>query len=383
MTTRDSSLLPGAAPGTASGRTTYKGKVVVVGDYSSGKTTLVHRYSSGQYLGISEPTIAAAFQTKMVDLALPAEVPRTVSWPGEPGVIGRSFEGQERVSTAAGSAAATSSTVGGKPPQRSRTRSSRDGPCHEPRDCVVKLEIWDTAGSERYQSLMPMYFRDAVVALLVFDVTRRSTFVNVQRWLEAYQHHNDRRNAPLMRAILVAAKADLYSAVAEGDPSKELGGPDRFEDSLSSKTARSMAFGKSASVATWGDTARSTGRREHANEASPPCTGSSVDVPEVTIAEALRLGEELGLPVCFTSAKANWNVGLLFRDVATHIAAVSDQLVGPRGFGLRNGMAGSPGSLLLRDDVMRREYESREGRGARPDGDDAAAGTRRRKCGCT
>ena len=40
----------------------------------------------------------------------------------------------------------------------------------------VKLELWDTAGQARYESLRPLYFRGAWVVFLVFDVTNRSSF---------------------------------------------------------------------------------------------------------------------------------------------------------------------------------------------------------------
>ena len=45
------------------------------------------------------------------------------------------------------------------------------------------LNIWDTAGDERYQSTIPIYCRDAAAALIVFDLTRKTTFENVTRWM--------------------------------------------------------------------------------------------------------------------------------------------------------------------------------------------------------
>ncbi len=48
---------------------------------------------------------------------------------------------------------------------------------------VVKAQIWDTAGQERYHSITKAFYRGAVGALLVYDVTRRSTFDSVKRWL--------------------------------------------------------------------------------------------------------------------------------------------------------------------------------------------------------
>jgi Ras-related protein Rab-2A len=47
----------------------------------------------------------------------------------------------------------------------------------------MKLSLWDTAGQETYKSITRSYFRGASGALLVFDITRRSTFNAVTSWL--------------------------------------------------------------------------------------------------------------------------------------------------------------------------------------------------------
>jgi Ras-related protein Rab-21 len=43
----------------------------------------------------------------------------------------------------------------------------------------VLLSFWDTAGQEKFQSLAPIYYRDANAALLVYDITNRETFDKV------------------------------------------------------------------------------------------------------------------------------------------------------------------------------------------------------------
>jgi len=40
----------------------------------------------------------------------------------------------------------------------------------------IKVQIWDTAGQERYRSMASAYYRGAVGALLVYDITRASSF---------------------------------------------------------------------------------------------------------------------------------------------------------------------------------------------------------------
>lgn len=43
-------------------------------------------------------------------------------------------------------------------------------------DKSVKVQIWDTAGQERYRSMASAYYRGAVGALMVYDITRASSF---------------------------------------------------------------------------------------------------------------------------------------------------------------------------------------------------------------
>ncbi|KAF4386529.1 hypothetical protein G4B88_006785 [Cannabis sativa] len=72
-------------------------------------------------------------------------------------------------------------------------------------DKVVKAQIWDTAGQERYRAITSAYYRGAVGALLVYDVTRHVTFENVERWLKELRDHTDAN----IVVMLVGNKADL------------------------------------------------------------------------------------------------------------------------------------------------------------------------------
>lgn len=55
----------------------------------------------------------------------------------------------------------------------------------------MKAQIWDTAGQERYRAITSAYYRGAVGALLVYDITKRQTFDNVTRWLRELRDHAD------------------------------------------------------------------------------------------------------------------------------------------------------------------------------------------------
>ncbi|XP_024973730.1 ras-related protein Rab11C [Cynara cardunculus var. scolymus] len=80
---------------------------------------------------------------------------------------------------------------------------------------TIKAQIWDTAGQERYRAITSAYYRGAVGALLVYDITKRPTFDNLQRWLRELREHAD-SNIVLMMA---GNKSDLnhLRAVSEQD----------------------------------------------------------------------------------------------------------------------------------------------------------------------
>jgi len=70
---------------------------------------------------------------------------------------------------------------------------------------TIKAQIWDTAGQERYRAITSAYYRGAVGALLVYDITRHTTFESVERWLKELQDHTDNN----IVVLLVGNKADL------------------------------------------------------------------------------------------------------------------------------------------------------------------------------
>ncbi|WOK98133.1 ras-related protein RGP1-like [Canna indica] len=72
---------------------------------------------------------------------------------------------------------------------------------------TIKAQIWDTAGQERYRAVTSAYYRGAVGAMLVYDITKRQSFDHVARWLEELRSHAD-RNIVIM---LIGNKSDLGS----------------------------------------------------------------------------------------------------------------------------------------------------------------------------
>ena len=76
----------------------------------------------------------------------------------------------------------------------------------------MKLSLWDTAGQETYKSVTRSYFRGASGALLVFDLSRRSTFLHVTDWLSDLRQIAE----PDIVVVLVGNKADLVAGDDDG-----------------------------------------------------------------------------------------------------------------------------------------------------------------------
>ena len=80
---------------------------------------------------------------------------------------------------------------------------------------ILKLEIWDTAGQERYRSVTKMFYKDANAAILVYDITNKFSFEELQKyWIEQVKESSPRN---IILAI-AANKSDLieYEQVDEG-----------------------------------------------------------------------------------------------------------------------------------------------------------------------
>ena len=53
----------------------------------------------------------------------------------------------------------------------------------------IKAQIWDTAGQEKYKSITSYHYRKAVGALLVYDISRKNTFINCINWFNELQQY--------------------------------------------------------------------------------------------------------------------------------------------------------------------------------------------------
>lgn len=59
----------------------------------------------------------------------------------------------------------------------------------ERKNMKITLEIWDTAGQEKFQKIAPLYYRNAQVVLIIYDVTKENGYLDAQKWLDEVDKH--------------------------------------------------------------------------------------------------------------------------------------------------------------------------------------------------
>ena len=119
----------------------YLFKIVLVGESGVGKTNLLSRFSRNEFNLESKATIGVEFDTKRIE-----------------------HEGE-----------------------------------------IIKAQIWDTAGQERFRAITSAYYKGAMGALLVYDISKRSSFQMLDRWVNEIKAHTE----PDLNIIMVGNKSDL------------------------------------------------------------------------------------------------------------------------------------------------------------------------------
>ena len=120
----------------------YQFRLIIIGESTVGKSCLLRRFTQGRWIEHNDPTVGVDFHTKMVQV---------------------------------------------------------DG--HN-----LKLQLWDTAGQERFRAITRSYFRNAVGALLVFDISDQNSFAKISGWMEDVRQ-SSKPHEPVF--LLVGNKADL------------------------------------------------------------------------------------------------------------------------------------------------------------------------------
>ncbi|KAI2788353.1 Ras-related protein Rab-2A [Penicillium oxalicum] len=186
----------------------YIAKLVCIGDSGTGKSSLTIRLCEGRFSPTHDVTIGVEFGSRIVPVGPPASLELGLDDDGHMN------SSRNRNGTKDGDASTEDSTIlspssaaipGGSPgglPTPPR-KKPQDGPA--PVQKRMKLSLWDTAGQETYKSITRSYFRGASGALLVFDISRRATFVSCTQWLQDLQQIAEEG----IVVILVGNKSDL------------------------------------------------------------------------------------------------------------------------------------------------------------------------------
>ena len=72
----------------------------------------------------------------------------------------------------------------------------------------VKIQIWDTAGQERYRSITSAYYKGAKGAFIVYDITKKSTFDNIDKWISDLKLNGDQN----ICIVILGNKSDLIDS---------------------------------------------------------------------------------------------------------------------------------------------------------------------------
>ncbi|OVA02478.1 Small GTPase superfamily [Macleaya cordata] len=106
--------------------------------------------------------------------------------------------------------------LGSKPRLSQRSNQLR-GATSEKTLTWLLTKCWDTAGQERFRSLIPSYIRDSSVAVIVYDVASRQSFLNTSKWIEEVR--TERGSDVII--VLVGNKTDLVDkrqvSIEEGE----------------------------------------------------------------------------------------------------------------------------------------------------------------------
>ena len=76
------------------------------------------------------------------------------------------------------------------------------------KDKEILMQIWDTAGQENFRAIGPIYYRRAMAAVAVFDLTRKETLDNLNAWITDYRNYADDKFV-----IVVGNKQDLEDSI--------------------------------------------------------------------------------------------------------------------------------------------------------------------------
>ena len=135
----------------------YLYKIILIGDSGVGKSNIVLRFTENDYTKIVQPTIGIDFRAKTLTLD----------------------------------------------------------------NDKVRVHIWDTAGQERFKSISASYYRLVEAIIIVFDLTKKESFNNIDRWISAIENTSD-KDLTDMELLIIGNKSDLADKVVSNEEIKQL-----------------------------------------------------------------------------------------------------------------------------------------------------------------
>ncbi|MBY9006037.1 MAG: GTP-binding protein [Candidatus Lokiarchaeota archaeon] len=126
-------------------------KLITIGDGGVGKTTLLHRYTSGNFIDTTTMTIGVEFLVKEIKIG----------------------------------------------------------------DTLCQLNLWDISGQERFFFMVDKYMRGASGALLLFDITSMRSFVNLGKWVKIVRENNSLENKIPILLIASKCDLEEFSMVGD------------------------------------------------------------------------------------------------------------------------------------------------------------------------
>ena len=86
-------------------------------------------------------------------------------------------------------------------------------------ETIFRIQIWDTAGQENFKSITRAYYKNSVCAIVTYDITKRTSFENVQEWIDEVKSQTPKE----ILLVLVGNKIDLENErVVSFDEGKKL-----------------------------------------------------------------------------------------------------------------------------------------------------------------
>ncbi|KAI0395945.1 P-loop containing nucleoside triphosphate hydrolase protein [Xylariaceae sp. FL0594] len=204
----------------------YIAKLVCIGDSGCGKSSLTIRLCEGRFSPHHDVTIGVEFGSRIVPVGPPHS--KKTSESHRPSSSTATDDVSSSISRPAGAG------------NNSNSNGNKGAAAAEEEQKHMKLSLWDTAGQEQYKSVTRSYFRGASGALLVFDITRRATFVHATDWL------NDLRAIaePDIVVILVGNKLDCVQSSSLSEEEEEETGDSSTSRSKSDK--REVTFAEAS-----------------------------------------------------------------------------------------------------------------------------------------